>query len=169
MVGNLFLVRVQPGSLVSVLLPPAELQVPPRPSPDPKFPEEGPASLFLQGRASAGLAGAGTRQEGERPAVSRGEEEPRCAAWQGPPLLLGQDQPWESFPPLRQMEKPQLTSSGPRKEDPFLREGPVVPDPAQADWGWGRRARALNPKRHHVPSCHHSPVPKVSTQHWVPV
>ena len=40
------------------------------------------------------------------------------------PLLLGQDQPWQSSPPLSQMEKTQLLSSGPRKEEPLPREAP---------------------------------------------
>ena len=59
MIGNLFLVRQVPGSLVSVLLPPAELQVPPRTQPRPRVPRGGPALTLLAGGPSAGLAGAG--------------------------------------------------------------------------------------------------------------
>ena len=40
------------------------------------------------------------------------------------PHHLGRDQLWESSSPLRQIEKPQLPYSGPRKEDPLPREIP---------------------------------------------
>ena len=59
MTGNLFLLRQVTGSLVSVLLPPAELQFPPRTQPRLWVPRGGPALTPLAGGPSAGLAGAG--------------------------------------------------------------------------------------------------------------
>lgn len=71
------------------------------------------------------------------------------------PLLLGQDQPKESSPPFRQMEKPKLPSSGPRKEDPLPRKDPRPQTQPRLTGAWGQ-VYVLNAKRHHVPSGHQS-------------
>ena len=84
------------------------------------------------------------------------------------PLLLGQDQPWENSSPLRQIQKPQLPSSGPRKEDPLPRENPRHQTQPRLTRAWDQ-VYVLNPKRHHVPSGHQSLVaPSLSrrTRSW---
>ena len=199
MIQNQFPVRGVPGSAVSVLLPPAELWVPPRTQLSPEVPRGGPA-LFSSCRRgicrpcrSRSQRSCRRHQTGrERPAVSRGEEEPRSHQ-QGPPappgsgpalgeggrrshaaisralpLLLGQDQPWENSSPLRQIQKPQLPSSGPRKEDPLPRENPRHQTQPRLTRAWDQ-VYVLNPKRHHVPSGHQSLVaPSLSrrTRSW---
>lgn len=125
----------------------------------PKFSEEALHS-FLAGGSSAGLAGAGAS------AAAGGTRQGKASSEQGGggattaisralPHHLGQDQLWESSSPLRQIEKPQLPYSGPRKEDPLPRENPRHQTQPRLTGAWGQ-VYVLNPKRHHVPSGHQS-------------
>ena len=89
------------------------------------------------------------------------------------PHHLGQDQLWESSSPLRQIEKPQLPYSGPRKEDPLPRENPRHQTQPRLTRAWGQ-VYVLNPKRHHVPSCHQGPAaprspPSTASQYSCPL
>ena len=163
-----------PGSAVSVLLPPAELWVPPRTQLSPEVPRGGPA-LFSSCRRgicrpcrSRSQRSCRRHQTGrERPAVSGGRRS-HAAISRALPLLLGQDQPWENSSPLRQIQKPQLPSSGPRKEDPLPRENPRHQTQPRLTRAWDQ-VYVLNPKRHHVPSGHQSLVaPSLSrrTRSW---
>ena len=122
-------------------------------SPDPRFPEEAPHLLFLQEGHLQALQVQEPAQLQEPPArkgkASRKEEPPQTSAGPFPSSWV------RSCPPLSQMEKTQLLSSGPRKVDPLPREGPRLQTQPRLT-GAGGQVYVLNPKRHHVPSCHQS-------------
>ena len=154
MIQNQFPVRGVPGSAVSVLLPPAELWVPPRTQLSPEVPRGGPA-LFSSCRRgicrpcrSRSQRSCRRHQTGrERPAVSRGEEEPRSHQ-QGPPAPPG------SGPALGELLSTQADTEAPaplfgsqERRSPSQGKS-QAPDSTQVDQGLGP---SLCPKPQEAP------------------